>query len=145
MLAWEEHTMQLVPYLIFDGDCRQAFEFYHASLGGELVAMMDHSGPEMAAHVPEGWREKIMHARLVVGQTVLMGSDNRPGETGKKYGFSVALQIDTPDEAKRLFAALSEGGTITMPIGPTFWAASFGMLIDRFGVSWMVNCETAPA
>lgn len=136
--------MQIAPYLIFDGDCRQAFEFYQKCLGGELVAMMDFNTPEMAEHVPEHWRDKIMHARLVAGSATLMGSDDRPGETGKKYGFSVSVGVDEPREAERIFAALSEGATITMPIGPTFWALQFGMLTDRFGVAWMVNCEKKP-
>jgi PhnB protein len=135
--------MQLTPYLIFDGDCRQAFEFYHRCLGGEIVAMIDHSSPEMAAHVPPGWGDKIMHARLIADSAVLMGSDNMPGQSGKKEGFSVSLQVDTPEEAERYFTALSDGATITMPLGPTFWAVAFGMLTDRFGVAWMVNCETA--
>jgi len=137
--------MQITPYLIFDGDCRQAFEFYHKCLGGELVAMMDHSGPEMAEHVPPDWRDKIMHARLVAGSATLMGSDNRPGETGKNYGFSVSIGTDDPEEAERIFAALSDGATVTMPIGPTFWALKFGMLTDRFGVPWMINCEKKAA
>jgi PhnB protein len=133
--------MQLTAYLIFDGNCRQAFEFYQQSLGGEIVAMFDHSGPEVAGHVPPDWHDRIMHARLVVGDAVLMGSDNRPEETGRKYGFSVSAQVDTPEEAERIFHALSEGGSVTMPIGETFWAVRFGMLVDPFGVPWMVNCE----
>ena len=135
--------MQLTPYLIFDGDCRQAFEFYQRCLGGEIVAMIDHSSPEMAPHAPPGWGDKIMHARLIAGGAVLMGSDNMPGQSGKKEGFSVSLQVDTPEEAERFFTALSQDATITMPLGPTFWAVSFGMLTDRFGVAWMVNCEAA--
>lgn len=133
--------MQFVPYLIFDGDCRQAFEFYQQCLGGDIVAMMDHSGPEVSAHVPADWHDKIMHARLVAESAVLMGSDNRPGETGKKYGFSVAVQLDDPEEADRIFGALSEGGEVTMPIAETFWAVRFGMLVDVYGVSWIINCE----
>src|SRR5262245_8745559 len=106
--------MQIAPYLIFDGDCRQAFEFYHQCLGGEIVAMMDHNIPEMLEHVPESWRDKILHARLVIGSTTIMGSDNRPGETGRKYGFSVSISVDEPAEAEKIFAALSQGGSITM-------------------------------
>jgi PhnB protein len=136
-----ESDMQLVPYLIFDGDCRQAFEFYQQCLGGDIVAMMDHSGPEVAEHVPPDWHDKIMHARLVSDSAVLMGSDNRPGETGTKYGFSVAVQLSDPDEAERIFTALSEGGTVTMPISETFWAIRFGMFVDLYGVSWIINCE----
>ncbi|TCR92154.1 VOC family protein [Rhizobium sp. BK376] len=132
--------MQLVPCLAFNGDCRQVFEFYHQCLGGEIVAMVDYSHPEVANHVPPDWHDKIMHARLVTDNAVLMGSDNR-GETGKNDGFSVAVQVSDEEEAERIFAALSEGGTVTMPIGETFWSSRFGMFVDRYGVSWMVNCE----
>ncbi|TCL74744.1 VOC family protein [Rhizobium sp. BK251] len=137
--------MQLTPYLIFDGDCRRAFEFYQKCLGGEIVAMIDHSIPEVADHVPADFRSKIMHARLVTKGAILMGSDNRPGETSSKGGFSVSVQIETPGEAERIFQALSEGGKVTMPMAETFWASRFGMLVDRHGVPWMVNCEKSAA
>jgi PhnB protein len=134
--------MQVAPYLLFDGDCRQAFEFYQQCLGGN-VHMIDWGIPEVADHAPDHWREKILHARLQVGSTMLMGSDGRPGETVSIGGFSVSLSVEDPVEAERLFSALSEGGSVTMPIGPTFWALRFGMLADRFSVAWMVNCEKA--
>ncbi|UWU19760.1 VOC family protein [Rhizobium sp. CB3060] len=86
-----------------------------------------------------------MHARLTVGDAVLMASDGRPGETGRKCGFSVSVQIDRPEEAEKLFAALQEGGTVTMPIDETFWAERFGMLVDKFGVPWMINCQRSTA
>ncbi|MFS8112722.1 VOC family protein [Rhizobium jaguaris] len=136
--------MRLNAYLIFDGDCRQAMEFYHQCLGGELT-VMDYSHPDVASHTPAHWREKVMHARLTVGDAVLMASDGRPGETGKKYGFSVSLQVDKAGEADKQFAALQEGGTVTMPIGETFWAERFGMLVDKFGVPWMINSERSTA
>jgi PhnB protein len=134
--------MQVAPYLIFGGECRQAFEFYQECLGGN-VHMIDWGIPEVAEHAPANWRDKILHARLEVGQTMLMGSDGRPGETVTKGGFSVSLSVENPQDAERLFAALSEGGSVTMPIGPTFWAVRFGMFVDRFGVAWMINCEKA--
>ena len=84
---------------------------------------------------------RIAHARLAVGDNVLMGSDGQPGRPERMQGFSVTLNIAEPEEAERVFAALEAGGTVTMPIQETFWAPRFGMLIDRFGTPWMVNCE----
>ncbi len=133
--------MQLNPYLTFDGQCQAAFKFYQQVLGGDIVAMIPHEGSPMAEHVPAEWRSKIMHARLVVGDKVLMGSDAPPDRREPMKGFSVTLGIDDPAEAERIFHALAEGGTVCMPIQQTFWAARFGMCTDRFGTPWMVNCE----
>jgi PhnB protein len=133
--------MQMNPYLTFSGQCEAAFKFYAEVLGGEIVAMMPHEGTPMADHVPPAWRSKIIHARMIVGDQVLMGSDAPPGHSEKMQGFSVTLGIDDPAEAERVFHALAENGTVRMPIGETFWAVRFGMLIDQFGTPWMVNCE----
>ena len=95
----------------------------------------------MADHVPSAWRSKIIHARTIVGDKVLMGSDAPPDRFEKMQGFSVTLGIDDPAKAERVFHALAENGTVCMPIGETFWAVRFGMLIDQFGTPWMVNCE----
>jgi PhnB protein len=135
--------MQLNPYLTFAGDCETAFKFYERCLGGKIEAMMPHEGSPAAAHVPETWRNKIMHARLSIGDTVLMGSDAPPDRYQKPQGFSVTLGIDDPAEAERVFNALSENGTVHMPIQETFWALRFGMFVDRFGIPWMINCEKA--
>jgi PhnB protein len=133
--------MQLNPYLMFDGRCEAAFRFYEQALGGKIVAMMTFGDSPMAEQTPAELRGQIMHARLVVGDTVLMGSD-APGERYEKMqGFSVALGIDEPERAERVFNALAAGGTVTMPIQETFWAHRFGMLVDRFGTPWMINCE----
>jgi PhnB protein len=134
--------MQLNPYLTFDGRCEQAFKFYAKVLGGNIVAMIPHEGTPAAAHVPAEWRSKIMHARLMVGDKVLMGSDAPPDRSdGAMKGFSVTLGIDEPKEAERIFHALADKGTVRMPIQETFWAARFGMLVDQFGTPWMINCE----
>ena len=93
--------------------------------------------------MPAEWRNKIMHARLMVGDEVLMGSDAPPDRHEDPKGFSVSLQIKDPTEAERIFHALAESGTVRMPLGQTFWAARFGMCVDRFGIPWMVNCEQA--
>jgi PhnB protein len=135
--------MQLNPYLFFNGQCEAAFKFYEQVLGGKIVAMMPHTGTPAEAHVPPEWRHKIMHARLTVGDAVLMGSDAPPDHFEKPQGFSVALQIKDPAEAERIFHALAANGTVSMPLAQTFWAIRFGMLVDRFGIPWMINCEQA--
>jgi PhnB protein len=133
--------MQLNPYLTFNGQCEAAFKFYEQCLGGKIEAMMPHAGTPAEEHVPVEWRDKIMHARLAVGEGVLMGSDAPPERYEKPRGFSVSLQIKDPAQAERAFHALAEGGAVQMPIQPTFWAARFGMLVDRFGTPWMINCD----
>ena len=135
--------MYMNPYLTFSGNCEAAFKFYERVLGGKIVAMMPHEGTPAAEHVPANWRSKIMHARLVVRNHILMGSDAPPERFEGMKGFSVTLGIDEPAEAERVFHALSESGTVRMPIQQTFWAARFGMLVDQFGTPWMINCEQA--
>ena len=105
--------------------------------------MMPHEGTPVAEHVPAEWRNKILHARLTVGDQVMMGSDAPPGRYEEPKGFSVSVQIKDPAEAERIFQALAENGKVQMPIQQTFWAARFGMLMDQFGIPWMINCEQA--
>jgi PhnB protein len=133
--------MQLSPYLRFNGQCEAAFKFYERSLGGKIEAMMTHEGTPAAGQVPADWRKKILHVRLVVGDQALMGSDCPPDRYEKPQGFSVSLDVKTPAEAERLFLALAEGGTVQMQLQQTFWAARFGMVVDRFGTPWMINCS----
>jgi PhnB protein len=135
--------MQLNPYLHFNGQCEAAFKFYEQALDGKIGAMMTHDGSPMADQVPQEWLQKIMHARMTVGDVLLMGSDSPPGRYEAPKGFTVSIGIDKPAEADRVFHALAEGGTVTMPIQETFWAQRFGMVTDRFGIPWMVNCEKA--
>ena len=134
--------MQWNPYLAFNGQCATAFKFYERCLGGKIVAMMTYGDMPGSEHVPADQRGRIMHARLDVGNQVLMGGDAPPDRAfdGVK-GCSIAVQIKTAEEAERLFKALSENATIQMPLGETFWATRFGMLTDQFGVPWMINCE----
>lgn len=132
--------MKVETYLLFPGSCREAFEFYQRVLGGTMVTMMPHAGSPAEGGVPEEWKEKILHARLELGDQALMASDAPLGHQEKAGGFSVSLTIDTAAEAERIFAALSEGAQqITMPMGKTFWAKRFGMFTDRFGIPWMVS------
>lgn len=133
--------MQLNPYLAFNGTCEEAFKFYESCLGGKIESVSRFAGSPMEKHMPAGWGDKIMHARLRVGDTILMGSDGGPEHYQKPQGTSIALMVDTAEEAERVFQALSEGGSVQMPIQQTFWAVRFGMLADRYGVPWMIDCE----
>lgn len=131
------------PYLLFNGDCEAAMNFYEKSLGGKVEAMFTHEGTPMEKMVPADWRKKIIHARLKLGDKVLMASDCPPDRYLKPQGFSVNLDIKSPAEAERVFNALAENGSVQMPLQQTFWAARFGMVTDRFGTPWMINCESA--
>ncbi|HLH23943.1 MAG TPA: VOC family protein [Chloroflexota bacterium] len=134
--------MQINPYLNFDGQCAEAFRFYEQALGGTIEVLMTHGESPIAGEVPPGWHDRVLHARLTVGDTVLMGSDSPPEHYQKPAGVYVSLQVDEPTEARRIFGVLAENGAVIMPFAPTFWAAGgFGMLVDRFGIPWMVNCE----
>jgi len=135
--------MQLSPYLAFKGDCAEAFAFYERLLGGKILMMMTHAGSPAADQTPPEWLDKIMHARMAIGDQVLMGSDAPPQYQQTPQGFSVSLQIEDPEHGARIFNGLAEKGTVKMPFQKTFWAAGFGMCIDRFGIPWMVNCEGA--
>lgn len=137
--------MQLNAHLNFNGQCEEAFQFYQRSLGGTIKAMVAHEGTPAAEHVPPGWRKKIMHAELEVAGQVLMGADAPPERYQKPTGFAVTLQTHDPAEAERVFRLLAESGQVQMPIQETFWATRFGMLVDRFGIPWMVNCAKASA
>ena len=133
--------MQLNSYLTFNGQCEAAFKFYEQCLGGKIVAMLTHAGTPAEEQVPSERRNKILHARLSVGDSALMGSDAPPERYEEPRGFSVQLAIGDPLDAERIFHALAKNGTVRMPIQKTFWAARFGMLVDQFGIPWMFNCE----
>ena len=133
--------MQLHLYLTFNGDCEEALKFYEQCLGAKIEAMRTHAGTPAGEHVPAEWRDKILHASVVVGDQVLLASDAPPGSYEKPKGFFVHLQLKNPEEAERIFKELATDGTIQMPMQKTFFALSFGMLVDRFGIPWMVHCE----
>ena len=137
--------MRMNPYLLFNGRCEEAFQFYSQCLGGKIEAMMPFAGTPAEQEVPAEWRKKIIHASLTVGDQVLMASDAPPGRYEEPKGFSVSLNVKNPAEAERIFQALTENGKVQMPLQQTFWAARFGMVVDRFGIPWMVNCEPAAA
>ena len=137
--------MQLNSYLLFDGRCEAAFQFYEQCLGARIVTMFKHTGTCAEQQVPPEWREKIMHARLQLGDSTLMGSDAPPDRYQPPKGFYVQLAIREPADAQRVFRALSENGTVRMPLQETFWARRFAMLVDRFGIPWMINCAAEAA
>jgi PhnB protein len=137
--------MQLNPYLFFNGNCEEAFKLYAQVLGGKIEAMMTHEGTPAAEQVPAEWLKKILHARMSLNGQLLMASDAPPARQERPQGYSVSLMVNTPAEAERIFHALAQNGQVRMPIQETFWAARFGMLVDRFGIPWMVNCEKTVA
>lgn len=130
-------------YLTFPGNCAEAMHFYERTFGGKITALMRHADTPHADQVPPESRDKVMHAALSLpGNGMLMAGD-APAHVpfdGMK-GFMLAITYDTVEEATRIFNALAEGGTVQMPIGPTFWALAFGMLTDRYGTPWAVNGE----
>jgi len=133
--------MSLNPYLYFDGRCEEAFEFYQKCLGGKITFMMRLEDSPMANQAPPGWAKKILHAGLAADDGVLEGCDAWPGQYKKPQSFCVMLRPKDAAEAERIFNALVDGGTVQIPFSETFWALRFGMLVDRFGVPWLINCE----
>lgn len=134
--------MKVTPYLFFNGTCEDAVKFYQKVLGAEVAFMMRYKDmPPEAKHAPEEG-SKIAHVRMTIGDQTIMASDAPPDRFNKPQGFDISLGIESPQEADRIFAALSEGAqAIHMPIAETFWAHRFGSLVDKFGTPWMVNCE----
>ena len=130
---------QILTYLMFDGNCREAMTFYEKCLGAELFLM---PFSEVRGDFPKEARDRIMHARLKQGDAILMAADTLPGKpTQRGNNFSVSVGCESLQEIERLFTALGEKGSVTMPLHDTFWGARFGMLTDRFGISWMFSFE----
>lgn len=133
--------MKINPYLSFKGNCAEAFQFYEQSLRGKITMMMTCGESPLADEAPAEQRDKILHACLRVGDWTLLGGDCPPALYEKPKGFSLSIGIDDPVEAERIFNELAENGTVQMPLQQTFWSKKFGMLVDRFGIPWMINCE----
>ena len=133
--------MQIALYLSFAGECEEAFKFYEQCLGGQIGALFRYAGSPMEDQAPEGWKDKVMHGSLTVGDQVLMGADVAPKAYENPKGFTLSIQIKSVTDAERIFHALAEGGMILLPLEKTFWAERFGMLVDRFGIPWQINCE----
>jgi PhnB protein len=132
--------VQINPYLNFDGNCREALEFYAKALGGTIEFMQTHADSPMKDQTPPAWRDKILHARLRVGNQVLMASDAPPQHYSPAGAYYISIGVETPEEAERIWAALSAGAKVDMPLQQTFWAKRFAMFKDRFGTPWMINC-----
>ena len=128
------------PYLFFGGRCEEAIAFYKAALGAVVERVMlfkDSPQPTPPGMLAPGFENKVMHSSFRIGSTTIMASDGC-AEGSNFAGFSLSLAVPTESEADRAFAALADGGKITMPIGKTFWSPRYGMVTDRFGVAWMV-------
>ena len=131
--------MTVEPYLFFDGRCEEAITFYQSALGAEVVRLMRFKDAPQTGTAPPGSPDKVMHAHLRIGGTTLLASDGRCGGNPRFEGFSLSIIAPDDAEADRLFTALSEGGTVQMAMTRTFFSSRFGMVADRFGVSWMIH------
>jgi PhnB protein len=133
--------MQMNPYLSFRGDCEAAFRFYEQCLGGRLGAIFRYGGTPLAGQVPAGWADKVMHGSVTLGDQELMGGDVAPDRYEEPRGFSLSLQLKGTADAERIFHELAKEGRVVAPLEKTFWAPLFGMVVDRFGIPWLINCE----
>jgi PhnB protein len=140
----KEDFVRISPHLCFDGQCEAAFRAYHQVLGGTTLTMLSYGESPMATQIEPRWHDRIVHASLQLGEFELTGVDLFPQDYQGPQGFFVTLTISEPAKAKQVFLSLSEGGEVRMPFQATFWSAGFGVLIDRFGVPWEVNCAQAP-
>lgn len=137
---------QPIPYLAFDGNCAEAVRFYEQALGARTEILMRNADSPWAADMPREHGDRVMHAclKLPGGGTLYAGDCPPDGRYAGIQGVALALDYDTVEEAQKVFDALAEGGQVTMPPQPTFWAKRWGMLIDRFGTGWIVNGERIP-
>jgi len=131
--------MKINVYLNFDGNCKEAMQFYHKVLGGEMEVMMPVAGSEAEPHMPDNMKNSTLHASLAVGGIKIMASDSPPEHYNRASGTSVCINLEDTQEAKRIFDALSDGGDILMPFEPTFFAKAFASFHDRFGVLWIIH------
>lgn len=135
--------MRSAIYLFFNGDCREAMTHYQRILGGRIETMIENRGSPAESRMPPDWGDKILHASLVYPGGALMASDAPPGRDAPMGGFSISLSVESVEEARRVFDALAEGGSVTMPLEKTFWSEAFGMVRDRHGVPWMISGPSA--
>ena len=134
--------MSLSTYLFFDGDCREAFEFYRSVFGGDFSMMSTFAAGPPEMKFPDDEKDRVMHVSLPVGPSVLMGSDSSSSmgpPLVQGNNFSISVEAESRAHCDELIAGLSEGGEVKMPLQDTFWGAYFGMCVDRFGIGWMVS------
>lgn len=132
--------MTIHPHVVFSGQCKEAFQRYAAILGGKITFSFTYGDTPMAARTPAEWHDKIAHMRLQVGNQMILGADAPPDRYRSPAGCSMMLEVETVDEATRVFNALAEQGQVDMPLQETFWAHRYGSCTDRFGIVWMINC-----
>jgi PhnB protein len=130
--------MQVQPYLQFDGRCEEAIEFYKSALGAEVEAIMRFKDGPDCMEMPVGTEDKVLHSCFRIGETRIMASDGYCKGKPDFQGFSLTIRAPNKAEADRLFSALGKGGAVQMPLAETFFSPRFGMVADRFGVSWMI-------
>lgn len=140
---------QINPYLCFNGNCEEAFNHYKSVFGGEfnfIGRFKDMPPQEGCPPMPEEYGNKIMHVSYNIGNSILMASDNNPamGEVTFGQNISISVNAESKEEADKVFAGLADGGQTTMPMQNTFWGAYFGMCVDKFGITWMVNFDETP-
>lgn len=133
--------MRVSPYVMFNGQCREALKFYEQLLGAKILFSMTFGESPAKEQMPPETYDLIIHATLSIGDQLLMASDAPPDRYEAPRGVYISLHLNDIAEGERIFRALSEGGKVQMPFEKTFWAERFGMCVDRFGVPWMVNCE----
>lgn len=136
--------MRFIAYLNFDGNCRAAFDLYRDVFRGEIAMRMTYGDSPMCDEIPVDSRNRIMHCQLEAAGAVLMGADGPPPHHAAGQGTCVNVDVDSIEEAERIYAALSAGGEVQMPLQETFWAHRWGAFTDRFGKPWMINCMKQP-
>jgi len=138
--------MKVQAYISFGGRCEEALTFYKKSVGAEVTSLMRwKDSPDATMKPPPGYEEKVMNAAFRIGESKLMADDGMGAKEAEFKGMTLAIVVTDDAEAKRVFTALAEGGSVQMPLAKTFWASSFGILTDKFGVPWMVNVDSLEA
>lgn len=140
-MSTEENNGIVQPYLFFDGHCEEALEFYKSALGAQVLMLVRFKENPDPSHNPPGSENKIMHARFSVGGSIVMASDGHCGGKPEFQGFSLSLTVSTEADADRFFNALAGDGQVRMPLEKTFFSPRFGMVVDKFGVLWMVLAD----
>ncbi|HEV7388465.1 MAG TPA: glyoxalase/bleomycin resistance/extradiol dioxygenase family protein [Gemmatimonadaceae bacterium] len=141
-MATNDSQLQVSAYLSFKGDCEDAFKFYEEVFGAKPGLIFRYGDTPMADVVPEGWDTRVMHGSVTIGRQVLEGADVPPDRYDEPQGFSLSLSIPGVQAAEAVFERLATGGRVVYQIEKTFWSERFGMVVDRFGIPWMINCET---
>jgi PhnB protein len=136
--------MRISPHLCYDGQCREAMQLYQEILGGTIQTMLTYGETPMASSMDSRWHDRIVHATLVLDEVELTGVDTYAGAYQRPQGFFVTLSVAGLGRASEIFKALSHGGTTKVPFEKTFWSPGFGVLVDRFGIPWEINTDSAP-